>query len=79
MILMVVDIGVLQVDSPDRLLKTKNGIEFVVSKVDDLVNWARKYVFPSTELKWTCFARSSDLVLTLKLPLRVVSGDLFGR
>jgi|EP00624_Nannochloropsis_granulata_P001851 NADH dehydrogenase (ubiquinone) Fe-S protein 7 len=26
----------------DQLLKTKNGVEYVVSKVDDLVNWARK-------------------------------------
>ena len=34
--------SVTKVDSPDNLLKTKNGVEYVVSKVDDLVNWARK-------------------------------------
>ncbi len=56
MILMMVVIGGVQVETPDRLLQTKNGVEFVVSKVDDLVNWARKYVFPTTELKWACFA-----------------------
>mmetsp|Transcript_1134 Transcript_1134/g.1496 ORF Transcript_1134/g.1496 Transcript_1134/m.1496 type:complete len:211 (+) Transcript_1134:65-697(+) len=33
-----------QVDNVDGLMdsKAKNGVEFVVSKVDDLVNWARK-------------------------------------
>ena len=33
---------VSKVGSVDQLLKTKNGVEYVVSKVDDLVNWARK-------------------------------------
>ncbi len=31
-----------KVETPDRLLRTKNGVEYVVSKVDELVNWARK-------------------------------------
>lgn len=34
--------SVTKVDNVDNLLKTKNGVEYVVSKVDDLVNWARK-------------------------------------
>merc|ERR1712146_790197 len=34
--------SVTKVDNVDNLLKTKNGVEYVVIKVDDLVNWARK-------------------------------------
>ncbi len=68
MILMIMAVGGVQVETPDRLLQTKNGMEYVVSKVDDLVNWARKYVCP-TELKWPCFTVGS---IILCLPLNFV-------
>ncbi|KAG5191899.1 NUO10-like protein [Tribonema minus] len=31
-----------KVETPDQLLQTKGKVEYVVSKVDELVNWARK-------------------------------------
>jgi NADH:ubiquinone oxidoreductase subunit B-like Fe-S oxidoreductase len=32
----------MQVETVDKLMQRKNGVEYVVSKVDELVNWARK-------------------------------------